>query len=614
MRPSTLLTVLTVLTASPLAACEVGETRWHGPQPFQKVSHEVWLYPHSDGVPELFVEGKGAWRGSLGSRFHPERGFANRFNAAEVANELAGADTPSADRRRAARLLMLYRALHPAAGSPSWLAPLEQRIERYGEPGDLEWAEARAEEQRRLLSGLSRVGTRVARAPARLRSAADHYAALLADGFLDVVVIGGNSKDSETAQRYGGRLLDALREELAGLGFRAQRERGAPARTLYERVVRIGKTRARVRLRIAGGSGRGDEERRAVAAFVEGLARADVLIYLGHSNKDSGAYYLSERKTPYSRFRLGLAAEGEDLERRCYGLGRKAHQVLSLQSCSSYEKYCRPIRAGFPRGPGRRPPGVVGTPDVAYFQDFVPRARAFLRLLLAGAGPRRIASRLNELKPMPDSPTQVLRGVLQPQHSFLLPRGVQRQGAIEELGPEDGFLALGQGSDGKRYPSTGVFPQDVPGEVVQVARAGQGLYGLYRDGELRWVGPDTGGAALPVAAARHFRLRFVAPVQLGRRAALVAIDERGRVLCLQGARARVARARPPRGVRFVALGHPREGEGPARAYLAARDHEGRTWLLRLGGAPAWRLHEEALPLAVSPSLLGQGVPAELRLE
>lgn len=615
MRTLPLLTVLTVLTATSLSAGEVGETRWHAGYPLQRVSETVWLYPHSDGVPELLVQtARGPWRGSLGSRFDPARGFLSRFNAAEVANELAGRDSSSAARRRAARLLLLYRALHPASEGPSWLEPCEARLERYSDASDREWARARAEEQRALLGSLARVGTEVTRPPTRLRSADDHYAALLADGYLDVVVVGGNSKDVETAQHYAGRLLDALRGELGNLGFRAVREREAGARTLYERGLRLGKLQARVRLRIAGGSGRPAEERRAVAAFVEGLARADVLIYLGHSNKDSGAYYLSERKTAYSRFRLGLAAKGRDLERRCYGLGRKAHQVLSLQSCSSYEKYCRPIRAGFPRGAGRRPPGVVGTPDVAYFQDFVPRTRAFLRLLLAGAGPRKIASRLNEIRPKPDSPTQVLRGVLQPLHGFLLPQGVERRGPVEELGPEDGFLPWVEASDGERYPSTGVFPQDVPGEVVQVVREGHGLFGLYRDGELRWVGPDTGGAALPVVAARHLRLRFIAGIQLGRRPALAALDERGRVLCLQAERARVARAQPPAGVRLVALGHPVEQDRPLRSCLGATDSEGRSWLLRIGAGRGWRLLDEELELSVTPSLRGQGVPAQLSLE
>ncbi|MGE0712566.1 MAG: hypothetical protein AB7N76_20295 [Planctomycetota bacterium] len=607
-----------VLALAPAAWAAPGDLEWIGGQPFRALDPAPappeqpgraaaaeapqgpqgrrFVYEHMDGVGELFQEP--AWEGSLGSRFDPQRGrFERRFNAAELMNELLGGKTSSASRRRAARLLALYAALHPVPGGPSSLEPARPRIARHLDAEGQAWVEAEAARLRPLLARPRPSPAAPPRAP--LRTSEDHYRALLADGFLDVVVVAGNSLDHDTGERSSGRLLQAFRRELAGIGLRPQAERGVEGALWEGRATIVGRP-ARVRVRVAGGSGQPDEVRRAVAAFVEGLARADVVIFVGHSNKESGAYYLSEAKSAYSRFRLGKDAP--DLAARCHSLGRAAHQVLVLQSCSSYPKYCQPMRARYTEAPDRTPPGFLGTPSPAYFEDFIPRTTALLRHLIEGQGPRRITATLNALRPRPKTPLLLLRGVLQPPRGWVVPPGV-RIVRERELGDEEGYLCLGEGSDGASYVSTAAFPQDRPGDVVQVLRWGKGAFARYRDGALAWVGPDTGGAAVEPQGTRHLRARYLTCATIEGRAQLLLLDERGRVVLLagDGSQVRVARAQPPA---------PLSALGETGGRLSGLDEGGRGWQWTGGG---WQPLEAPPTLEAPLALEGPGPRGELRL-
>lgn len=596
-----------------------GETRWLGAQPFQFVGLDergvaLWLYPHQDGVPELFAATGGpsaAMQGSLESRYDPTTStFSRRWSAVEALNELDAADGARA-RRAPARLLAAFLALTPSV--PYYLRDVAPAVARALTPDDAAWVEATVAAQRAALARLTLtgVGTRVRPSPARLLTVDDHYAALTEDGYLDVVVVGGNSRDEASGAFYSWDLVAGLAAELSRAGYASAGFRGADDRTLREKTVAVRGRPTRVRVQLTGGSSRQDRVRRNVANFVEGLARADVVIYLGHSNKESGCYYLAESKSAFSRFHLG--DDGADLAAKCHLLGRRAHQLVLLQSCSSFPKYAQPLTAFF-RAAGAAVPGVVGTTELAYFDEFVPRYRALLELLLEGAGPRRLAHALRAAPRRPDAAPMLLRGVLQPRATFVVPRDVSIVRA-DDLGEDDGFVVVGEGSDGLRYPSTEVFPQDGPGDVVQAVACARGVYGLYRDGRLYRVGPETKGDCLPVSPS-GLTLRFVARiVRPGGQERLCALDERGRVHVLDGAD--LTPLEPAAPVPLVAIGND------ARGRVLGRDAAGRCVVLRAAerrwepttAAESIRMVGAAPSLAssVTPGVLWLGVAEQGRV-
>lgn len=569
--------VLTVALVAPAArAAEPGETCWVGGRWFQALGQDeqgrdLWLYPHTDGVPELFVDaGRDGWVGSLDSRFDPAKGgFTRLFNAAEVLNELAEADGEA--RRRPARLLATFLALYPAPDGPWYLREAKAELAPLLEPVDQADVAARVQLHRAALARVARPGTRVVDAPASPVTLEEHQAALVEDGYLDVAVVGGNSQDPGGQQRYSWDLLAAFAADLERQGWGRGGFRSATDAIRCERVVELLGRRVRVRVQLTGGSGRADRTRRAVANFVEGLTRADVVLYVGHSNHDSGAYYVSEKRTPEARFRIGAGAEGEDLALKLPGLGSKPHQLLLLHSCVSYPKYCEPLVAHVAEGGGRGP-GVVGTTRVAYFDEFLPRAQALLRGLVEGDGAatlhRAMLRASVRAATRPDGSPLVQRGCLQPRRTFVVPAGVRIE-TVEERGADGAFLVVGAGSDGREYLSTEVFPQDRPGDVVQVAASDGAALALRRDGSLALVGEETEGACLELAGP--YRALAVVSLRGGRSAQLCAVSAAGRIVVLEGR----------------ALG-PLEPAPPFAVTAVGNDARGRVVALGATGAAVWR--------------------------
>lgn len=600
------LVALTHARADEASAPRLGETRWLGSQPFQFVGmdergSELWLYPHQDGVPELFAATSGGTLlGSLESRYDPATGtFTRRFSAVEVLNELDAADGARA-RRGPARLLAVFLALTPSV--PYYLRDVAGAVAAALTPEDVAWVDATVAFQRAALARLTEVGTRAHPAPTRLLTLDEHYAALTDDGYLDVVVVGGNSRDEKTGTFYSWDLVAALADELTRAGYARAGFRGADDRTLREKTVAVRGRPTRVRVQLTGGSSRRDRVRRNVANFVEGLARADVVIYLGHSNKESGCYYLAESKSAFSRFYIGDSSDGHDLAAKCHELGRRGHQLILLQSCSSFPKYAQPLTAFF-RAAGAAVPGFAGTTELAYFDEFVPRYRALLELLLEGAGPRAIAHAMRVAPRRPDAAPTLLRGVLQPRASFVVPADVSII-RTDDLGEADGFQLVGQGSDGLVYPSTEVFPQDRPGDVVQAVACARGVYGLYRDGRLVRVGPETKGDCLPVAAP-GLTLRYIARVlRPGGHERLCALDETGRVHVVgDGA---LSPLEPPAPAPLVAIGND------ARGRVLGRDAAGRTLVFRAADK-TWDPTTAAPFMGAAPSLASSVTPGVLWL-
>jgi hypothetical protein len=255
-------------------------------------------------------------------------------------------------------------------------------------------------------------------------------------------------------------------------------------------------------------------------------------------------------------------------------------------------------------------PGFVGSAARAFHDDFVPRFSAFFDMLLAGRGPREMALKLNAIRPCPETPGMVLRGVLQSRLTFIVPPGVEIAG-VEEHVAGAFSVVVGSGSDGVAYHSTEVFAQDEPGDIVQVAAVPRTLYGLDRDGRLWAVGEHTRGAMEESALTRDPERRFVfmavADDGLGARLFLVGAD--GQVYARSQTAERLARARfqPPDGLRLVAIGEDADDDGRIVAADAG------------GGWHAWSPRDRRfVPLETppvlaraTPSLLGHGVPGVL---
>lgn len=578
-------------------ADEPGDSRFVGQHWFQHLGVDEqgraqWLYPHIDGVPEVFVATERGWVGAFESRYDPATGtFTRRFSAVEVLNELRATDA-ARTKRRAARLLTAFLALYPSPEGPYHLREARPGLAELLEPEDVTWVQETLAAHRAAVARVKSAGTRVASAPASLLTAADHQRALIQDGYLDIAVVGGNSQDPDSEQRYSWDLVAELALELERAGYARAAFREAEDATIREKTIGLLGATVRVRVQLTGGSARGDRTRRAIANFVEGLARADVVIYLGHSNRDSGAYYLSEKKTGAARFRIGAAAEGEDLALKLHDLGRRPHQLVLFQSCSSYPKYCQPLAVHCADG---QAPGLLGTTRVAYFDEFVPRFGALLKSLTAGDGAASLYRAVLAAPVREGASPLILRGALQPRRTFVVPRGVEIESS-EERGAEEAYLVVGRGTDGREYLSSEVFPQDRPGDVVQVVACGRSALGLRRDGRLLRVGIDTEGSCVP-ASAKDVALRFVAAVTVSGKEQLVALDAAGRVF-VQGSSKAVEPLEPPAPLRAVVIGNDLRGR------LVARDVEGRAAVWR-GHSRTWE-RTPAVELVSAPPSLASG--------
>ncbi len=577
----------------------------------------LWLYPTLDGVPEIFRDdGEAEWRGSLGSRFDRTTGeFTDRFAAVEVLEELLDRKTPRDARVEAARLLSVFVELHADAASgdgefpPCYLRPYGSRIERLIDPTSREAIRERLRFCRDALARVEHPGTAVpSLARAELEGRDAYYRALVADGYLDIAIIGGNLGDPERGTLHSWQTIEGVRDELDTRGLRRESLRRSEDLPLSTGTIRLLGEPIRVRALAAGGSVHPHRIRRSVAAFVEGLAHADVVIYHGHSNRGSGTYWLSETYAPGSRFRVGFADQ-RDLHEKCHGLGAKTYQIVALQSCYSYQKYCQPMREHWEEALRGRAAsvGFLGVARKGYFGDFVPRVRMLLGLLFEGAGARKIAARLDWIRPYSKTPPVVLRGVLQPRFSFIVPHGVEIV-RTKEVDIGDWPWTIGSGSDGRTYVSTENFPQDDPQEIVQVVPFQRGAWALRRDGRVLVFAKGTGGRVIesPFSAQSEKRFVFIGRARWKSGRERVWLITRDGDLLYLTAEARLARAPGPRQLPdgVVAVGNDAE----RRFVLVAAD--GASWAYD-------RRKRRYLPcdgpveIDAPPSLLGHGVAGEV---
>lgn len=546
----------------------VGETVWQGGRWFQFAGlapggERLWLYPHLDGVPEIFTESvKGPWSGSLDSRFDPSTGrFENLFNAADAASEILYGALAAESKRPAARVLSIFLKLYDQPLPPYYLRPHLNVINAALTDDDLATVAKAVALQREIISRLDTVGTRITslQQPRATRDAGEYYRRLISDGYLDLTAAGGNLYAEAWGTYNSWRFMEDFTKRLKKQGFRDSRFRAATDAVLFEKTVRLLDTDVVVRIFATGGSKQPARVLRSVASFTEGFARADVLLYHGHSNKDEGAYYLSESSEPFPRFQIGMH-DTRDLFDKLQGLNRRAHQIYIFQSCISVEKYGYPIRAALdarvPNTAGHT--GFIGNPYMSQQVDFAPRFSVFVEELCLGHGPRDIALRLNSIRPEPQHTLPLIfRGVLQPRTSYIVPPGVTL--STEQTVDRDSFQRTESlGSDGITYTSTDLFAQNAPGEIVQVVPRGPAFFGLTRDGILYEVSTATHGAMAPCAATRNLRAKIIHlcadPVD-AERLLLLCDDNSLRALSYGDTSLQHARIQPPAKIKFTAIAY-----------------------------------------------------------
>lgn len=573
-----------------------------------------WLFPHFDGVHEIFRAPRtGPWNGDLDTRFDPKEGvFENTFNGAEVLNEFLRKETTLERKQETAQLLKLWLAIHPARETPYYARDFVRDLDKYVSTEALTRVNEQLALRRRLLS---RVGSPGVEVPGLQHPASpelgpqEYYRRMLQDGYLDIAIVSGNLRNDTKGTYHSWQYMEELHESIVKkFGFKDTRFRRADDETLSILHTKMLGQPVTVRLQMTGGSMRAPRIVRAVANFIEGMANADLFIYMGHSNYASGSYYISEADTPWSRFQIGLRDQ-RDLSAKCHLLRTHPYQLICFQSCSSYRKYAQPIRwylaRSFPDRPGRA--GFMGTSEMCWFVDFVPRYTKLIELLLKEQGARTIQDAIQAIQPMPTTPPMILRGFLQPPASFILPEGISVANVREE-DVQRHHHVLGDGSDGRTYRSTEVFAQNFAGEVVQVAEANNGLYGLTKDGRIYFCGLGTGGAALESSLTAKSAARFLfigtvgswlvpKPILLGVDGKVYRQDDRSGKLYL-------TREQAPEGVTFTAIGED------AGRRLIALDDKGRWYgwdhktlgFVELKGPqnPLWE-----------PSLLGRGTKGVL---
>ncbi len=578
----------------------------------QEKKRRCWLYPHLDGVPEIFLEAPdGVWKGHLGSAYESGIGrFKNLFNAAEVLNEFLYF-APKEQRRNSACLLALYLKLHPAAKPPYYLRPHLNNIERILIKEDRQWVADHQRFHQRMLNGLPKTGLKIPNLDiekGQRYTPSAYYLRMIEDGYLDIAVVGGNLMDERRGTYNSWRYMETFRKNLEQDGFRTQAFRSAEDKVLTLKKVSILGHTVVVRILITGGSTRPHRINRSVANFVEGLAHADIFLFHGHSNRTTGSYYLSESGIPFSRFQIGLNDQS-DLALKCHGLMCKPYQILGLQSCWSYKKYAAPIdryfREKHAHAPGAGFTGHLGNAGNACQYDFVPRYGQFLKMILAAKGPKEILLKLNAIRPDPITPNMIMRGLLQPRRTFILPKDVTLTSIDEaDSSKNEAQLVLGHGSDGQTYFSTGIFAQNHPKEIVQVLFNAPNLFGLMQDGRIFMVGPATLGAMVETALTRDqdHRFQFMGSVRRLNRTYLLLVGQDGRLYEVnrQTGQPSLYGRQPPKGTSFECIGENEQGE------WMAQDTEKHWYKLRKGGFSFTRTEAPASPPLFAPHLLGKG--------
>ena len=541
------LSVLTLLAPLQLDALpSKNQTVRLGREYFRTLPDGRLLYRWPHGLYETFVKDETGYLGGFGSRYDEQKGFVAVLELADYVGDLAerftAAKDPVALRALAGTVLLLYWSLP----TPYYvLSELHERV--LAEVPEAPALKQELFDSHPHLARLTHLRTKLSFSfgTNKVPDQTPYYALMFMDGYFDVAISGG------TLDNQSGAYMDALRTALRDqLGFTAYPGTENPRWFWKEFSFQGVPLLARV-VTTATGSKKLHGQRN-LANFAMGLANADLTMFHGHSNYQSGKYKFSEEFEDLY-LQLGLNDQ-KDLERRA-PLGGQHYALLVLESCDSFSKYAAPILAeARKKGKTGRTMDAAGTADIAYFADFVPRTTELLEQLLAAADAHTINVEVNKHRPTDTTPNFVFRGFFEDENRFVAPRSV-RLGQWEQQ-REKPHLVTAQDEQGRTYYSTANFVVPPGVELVQIRMMDKTLFGLGSDGRIYYVGKD--GAGLRSAMVPPEGRRFVYISNTVKDAYRYALDELGRLYYYRTtdttSETLVSKRQSPEGVRFVQIG------------------------------------------------------------
>lgn len=468
----------------------------------KKGQKHYWLYPHMDGVYEIFSSKGTQWRGFLGSEYNFNTGrFSKQFSIARTLNKALGNKkevSTEKNQYEALKKLDYLMKLHPWGKLPYYLDFYKKDLEKLIKDHNIDESSGMTEELYSRVKTLETSVDELLLPNEGLPGCKEYYRRILKDGYLDISVIGGNLDFQ--AWNY----VEKLKNKLLS---------GKAKQTSLPEIIEINQmimdVPIKVRIRLTGASVRNHRIRRNVVNFIEGMEHSDMVFYNGHSNYLSGRYFLydyqhgEEQKIEVpaaeqklATFYLGVNNQSSFSE-KFRDIGEKEYQIFTFESCKSYEKYANPIKNHLLEKKKYRRDWAAfnGTADTAYFADFVPRTSAFILDVVNQKCGQYIQDHLNTVRPIKGregTPAMVMRNLFGNSHTFILPSKEIVLEMNNESKKDKAHLITANGSDGKVYYSSGVFLQDNPGDIVQLAHVpdNKGLYALHSDGRVYFIDDD----------------------------------------------------------------------------------------------------------------------------
>jgi hypothetical protein len=488
----------------------------------KKGKKHFWLYPHMDGVYEIFSSKGSTWKGFLGSRYSFTTGeFTKRFSIARTLNKALGEKEESTEKNQYEALLKMdyLMKLHPWGKLPYYIDFYKKDLKQLIKDHNIRETSALTEELYSRVKDLETSVDELLLADEGLPGCKEYYRRILKDGYLDISVIGGNLDFQ--AWDY----IEKLKSKLLA---------NSAKETVLPEMIEIDRTimdvPIKVRIRLTGASVRTKRIRRNVVNFIEGMEHSDMVFYNGHSNYLTGRYFLfdyqhgeeSEIKVPAAEQKLATFFLGvnnqSSFSEKFRDIGQKDYQIFTFESCKSYEKYANPIKNHLLEKKKYRRDwaAFVGTADTAFFSDFVPRTSAFIMDVVKQKCGQDIQDHLNSVRPVAgtkyNTPALVMRNLFGNSHTFILPNEEIELEMNMEKKKDKAHLITAKGSDGKTYFSSGVFLQDNPGDIIQLGLIPDGisLYGLHSNGKVYYIDEDANeaGSAKESAVSRDSKYRY----------------------------------------------------------------------------------------------------------
>jgi len=460
-----------------------------------------WAYHHAEDVYEVFhpINDKSElWQGDLGSIFDLKaKSFSQKFSAAVYLNLFL-----KTKKTQFANQLSLFIKLHSKDSTPYYLRPYLKKIKAKTNRQTInQILEKRKPHAPYLHNRLFQVKS-LNREISLKKGPDEFYRQMFQNGTFDISIVGGNLQNRTTEHFASKFHIHKLKKKLITLGFKSYNYHPKSTHHYLIKQIHFKGKIIITRVQMTAGYLGLKKNRLGIANFVEGLAHADLLIYHGHSNRDTGAYYISEDKSRFSKFQLGFKSQKDILEKCHWGKTKMHHQILALQSCFSYYKYCLPIQNAFKNIEYKKAIGYIGSNQKLHFREFSPRNAKLIEMLLNKKGARDILQAINSIKPFKFTSNLIFRGVLQKRNTFILPKDISIV-ELKTLSKKYNNYQYGIGSDGRKYFSSENFAQNFLGEIVQIIALKNSLLGLSKQGILYSLNRRTQGALKEIIIKKH---------------------------------------------------------------------------------------------------------------